>query len=184
MIFLDSKECKSQRLLLQLLDAKIFPSELLHDLSPDMESRILHPMSVYAAALSDDKKKLIAFASMTVTNERFYQRMRRGEAREEDFEVWDEKDTPLLFVRNLVVKDRRAAPYIFRTALKELHRLFVDYELYVHRVFTIASHWATRRWLKAYDFGEVGSYNGKYPILLASRDKSAVVNSYLKRYEA
>ena len=167
---------------MRALDRNVFGAELLYSASPVVEARIQNPMSVYSSALKDDRKEMIAYLSMTVVTERYYQKLLHGEAKEEDFEPWDEKDTPLLFLRNLVVKDRRATPYIFRNAMKELHQLFIDYELYVHRVFTIATHWATKRMLKNYGFEEVGKYQGQHPIMLASRDKSAVVNSYLKRY--
>ncbi len=183
MIFLNSNDTKKSIQLMTELDKKVFGAELLYNFTPEVTARHAHPMSIYASALSDDRKEMLAYISTTIVCERYYQKLLRGEAKEEQFEPWDEKDTPLLFVRNLVVKDRRATPYIFRSLLKEIQQLFVDYELYVHRAFTIASHWATRRALTAYGFKEVGTYQGKYPILLANRDESPVLNSLLKKYE-
>lgn len=183
MVIINSAESKANRPLMHALDDTVFPAELIYIPSTDLEHRAVHPMSIYASALTDDRKQMIAYISMTVVNESYYRRLLKGEVKEEDFDPWDEKDTPLLFVRNLVVKDRRATPYIFRYAIKDLQQLFNDYELYVHRAFTIASHWATRRALTAYGFKEVGTYQGRYPILLASRDESFVLNSLLKRYQ-
>lgn len=183
MVILNSAESKLCRPLMHALDDSVFPSDLIYTPSDELERRALHPMSIYASALNNERTKMIAYVSMTVTTEGYYQKLLKGQVKEEDFEPWDEKDTPLLFIRNLVVKDRRATPYIFRAAIKDLQRLFVDYELYVHRAFTIASHWATRRALTAYGFRQVGTYQGRFPILLASRDDSAVLNSLLKRYQ-
>lgn len=165
------------------LDREVFAEELQYHLTDELMARVQNPMSIYASAMNDDMKNMLAFVCLTVVNEKYYQKLLKNQATEQDFEPWDQKDTPVLFVRSLVVKNRRATPYIFRSLLKELQQLFLDYELYVHRAFTIASHWATRRALTAYGFREVGTYQGKYPIMLASRDESLVLNSLLKKYQ-
>jgi len=183
MIFLGSQETKENRKLMLGLDAEVFGAEMLYQQTPEVADRINSIMSVYAAALSDDRKTMLAYLSMTVVCDRYYRKLLRGEVKAEEFEPWDQKDTAVLFLRNLVVRDRRATPYIFRTATKELLQLCADYEIYLHRCFTIATHWITRRALALYGFQEVGKYEGKHPIMLASRDESAVLNSFLKRYE-
>ena len=184
MIFLDTAGTHLHRGTMLALDAQVFGPELLYSNTPQVHERLSHPMSIYASALSAQSGQMVAYLSVTVVCESYYQKLLRGQALEEEFEPWDEFDTPLLFVRNLVVRDRRATPYLFRSVLKQLHQLFVDYDLYIHRAFTIASHWATRRALANYQFQPVGLYQGKYPILLANRDDSIVLNSLLKRYQS
>ena len=182
MVFLNSEETKLARPLMRVLDQQVFGAELLYSESKQVEERIQHPMSIYASAIDDEKKEMLAYISLTITTERYYQKLLKGEAKEEEFEPWSEGETPLLFLRNLVARDRRATPYIFRNATKELLKICAQHEIYIHRTFTIASHWITKRILKNYQFEEVGKYQGNYPIFMAGRDKSPVLNSFLKRY--
>jgi len=189
MIFWNSEQTKIELSkgadnLIRKLDRRVFGPELIYSMKPEKRQRLLDPMSIYAAAVKDDVSDAFAYISFTIVTERYYQDLLKGIVQEEDFEPWDDesKDTPLLFLRNLVVRDRRATPYIFRYAIKDLHKLCDEYDIYLHRVFTIATHWVTQRALKLYDFEEVGKYQNKYPILLTSRDKSVVFNSYMKKY--
>lgn len=168
---------------MKTLDAKVFGAELMYNDSPQIYARMSHPMSIYASALTDDGAEMIGYLSLTITTEHYYQALLANTAKEEDFIPWDQKDTPLLFIRNLVIRNRRATPYLFRSALKELHSLCALHDIYLHRAFTIASHWTTRKALQTYQFQTVGQYQGRYPILLASRDTSIVLNSFLKRYD-
>ncbi len=182
MIFWNSSETKKHLRLMLELDRQVFAEGLLYRETPEVLARIQSPFSIYASAASDDGKQMIAYLSLSAVCERYYQKLLAGEASEDEFEPWDQKDTAVLFLRNLVVKDRRATPYVFRLALRELLQTCDENDLYLHRCFTIASHWITRRALERYGFEEVALYKQKYPIMLASRDRSAVLNSFLKKY--
>ena len=190
MIFWNSAQTKEElkkgdQGLIRKLAIEVFKKELVYPWTQEICDRHCHPMTLYSAALNDNRSKCLGYFEVTIVTERYYQKLLKGTAKEEDFEPWsyETKESPLLFIRNLVIKDRRATPYIFRTLVKELQETCAHSDIYLHRAFTIATHWITKRVLKNYQFEQTGTYQGKYPILMASRDKSTVFNSFMKRYE-
>lgn len=184
MKFLNSIESKAQSHLIFNFARQNLGADLAYSVSAEVLERVNHPLSIYSSATTDDGKEIIAFISAAITTDRFYRKLISGQAKEEDFEPWDEKDTPILFLRNFVTKDRHATPYLFRNALKELHHTCALHDIYLHRAFTVAHHWTMRRALENFQFQRTGTYLEKYPIMLASRDTSIVLNSFLKQYDA
>jgi hypothetical protein len=140
------------------------------------------PMNLYASALSDDDQQLLGCFSVTITTDTYYRDLLAGKVFENSFAPWDERDPPVLFLRYLVINDRRCVPYLFRLLLRDFHRTCDIYDVYIHRAYAISPHWGMQRILHTYNFEPVGLYRGKYPIVMASRDSSMLLNSYLKKY--
>ncbi len=184
MIFWGSRETKQNLEELLALEKEIFAPVARFRENETVAARVESPFTLFATALSDNRKKLLGYFSLAVVCERFYQKLLAGEAKAEEFEPWDEKDTAVLFLREMLVKNQRATPYLFRLAIRELLKLCDDYDLYVHRCFTIAARPKTQKLLTLFGFERVGLYEREHPIMLASRDRSAVLNSFLKKYDA
>ena len=182
MIFFNTPQSREKIPMMMELDKKVYGEGLLYHPSPQVFERVRHPMNILSSALTPDGGVMLGYFAMVVVGESYYQRLLSGQAKEEEAEPWDHRDTPLLFIRDLVTRDRRATPYLFRHALKDLHGLCEEHDIYIHRAFTIAYHWTMKRVLKNYQFEETGRYQKRYSIMMASRDKSVVFNSFMKRY--
>jgi hypothetical protein len=101
-------------------DRRIFGVSKLPPLLPaDLDKR-REDLSIYSSVFSDDEKQLLGFFTMAITTDAYYRDLVAGKAFEERFELWDGEDTPMLFLRHLVINDRRAVPYLMRYALGDL----------------------------------------------------------------
>jgi len=180
--YLNSRECKEKLTQIFDLAAKKFKDDLIYGIDDRTRRRNASPHTLCSAAYDTEKDEILSFFSCTVSDTAFRDGLLSGRYDENDLYPYDGTLPPILVMDVFVVTTHMHAPFVMRHLMKDLQNLIVADELDIVGGLAIGGLRFTEKWLKKYGFNEIGKYKGKYPVLWATREESAVLNSLVKAY--
>jgi len=180
--YLNSRECK--KILPKLFDLanKKFNEDLIYEIDERTQRRNDSPHTLCCAAYDTEKDEVLSYFSWTVSDTRFRDGLLSGKYDENDLYPYDGSAAPILVFDVFIVTDKLHSPFIVRQITKDLHALVNADELDIVGGLSIGGLRFTEKWLKKFDFQEIGKYQNKHPILWATREQSAMLNSLVKVY--
>jgi hypothetical protein len=164
-----------------VLERKKFKGVLMFEIDERTMRRNRSPHTLYSATYDTEKEEVLSYSTWTVTDTRFRDGLVSGQMEENDLFPYDGTFAPVLCFNSFVVTSAFHSPYIIRSLIRDLRALIKADQLDIVGALSIGGLRFTEKWLKKYDFREIGKYKGHYPILWASREESPVVNSLCSR---
>lgn len=159
------------------LARKKFKEELMIEIDDKVLERNLSPHSLRCAAYDTETDEIVSYFIWSITDTRFRDDLVAGRVTEEDLHLYNETYPPVLFFNTFIVTNSYHSPHIIHSLIQQLHELVKADQLNIVGGLSIGGLRFTEKWLKKYGFNEIGKYKGQYPILWATRDESAVLNS-------
>jgi hypothetical protein len=180
--YLNSKE--SRGLLKEIFDLARtkFCDELMFDPDERTLKRWNTPHSLCSVAYDTESKKVLSFFTWMITDTHFRDGLVDGTFGENDLYAYTDKFPAVLYFNTFVVTDAHHSPPLIHRLTHDLHDLIIDDQLDIVGGLSIGGLRFTEKWLKKFDFNEIGKYRGKYPILYASREQSAMLNSICAKH--
>lgn len=182
--YLNSQQCKTKLDKIFDLARKKFKDDLIYEIDERTERRNASPHTLCCAAYDTEKDEILSLFSWTVSDVKYRDGLLSGKYDENDLYPYDGTAAPILVFDVFIITHHMHAPFIFRHLTKELHILIKADELDILGGLSIGGLRFTEKWLKKYGFREIGLYRRKYPILWATREESAMLNSLVKIYDA
>jgi hypothetical protein len=163
------------------LARKKFKGVLMYEIDERTLKRNASPHRLCCCAYDPESDEVLSYFTWHVTDTRFRDGLVSGQMEENDIYAYDGSNAPILVFDVFVVTSAFHSPYIIRSLIKDLRALIKADQLDIVGALSIGGLRFTEKWLKKYNFREIGKYKGQYPILWASREESPVVNSLCSR---
>lgn len=180
--YINGPECEGPEMVQKMfaLADKKFDADLMHAIDARTLARNKSPYSLHSAAVDAETGEMLSYFIWSITDTRFRDGLVSGKLKEEDLHLYDGSHPAVLFFNTFIVTNRHHAPYVVRHVTRELRTLIEkDFELKICGGLAIGGLRFTEKWLKKFDFYEIGRYQNQYPILWAARQESAMLNSLL-----
>lgn len=175
--YLNTDECRPKLQERFVLARKKFKSELMYEIDERTHRRNNSPHSLCAAAYHPQTNEILSYLAVTVSDMAFRDGILSGRYDENDLYPYDGTHGPVLVFDTLIVTSHIHAPFLVRQITKDLHRLIQLDELNIVGGMSIGGLRTTQRWMKRLGFHEIGKYRGHYPVMWATRQQSAMLNS-------
>lgn len=175
--YLDTEGCRDKLEKMFALARKKFRGALMYDIDERTLRRHHSTHALVAAAYDQNSEEILSYLAVTVSDVAFRDGILSGKYDENDLYPYDGTHAPVLVFDTFIVTSHIHAPFIVRHITKDLHRLIQLDELNIVGGMSIGGLRTTQRWLKRYGFQEIGKYRGRYPVLWATRQQSAMLNS-------